>query len=105
MPLELRKERDGRPRDAWYARYEIGGKRFVICLGVKVQGLPPASLSLKEQGDTAFECSRVAAQAKLNQIVEEARSKRGATHLVERLYEMKTGEKVRSVKLADVPKE
>ena len=70
-----------------------------------MQGLPPASLSLKEQGDTAFECSRVAAQAKLNQIVEEARSKRGATHLVERLYEMKTGEKVRSVKLADVPKE
>ena len=105
MPLELRKQRDGRARDAWYARYEIGGKRFVICLGVKVQGLPPDSLSLREKGDTAFECSRVAAQAKLNQIVEEARSKRGATHLVERLYEMKTGEKVRSVKLADVPKE
>ncbi|HNZ75837.1 MAG TPA: tyrosine-type recombinase/integrase, partial [Verrucomicrobiota bacterium] len=105
MPLELRKQRDGRHRDSWYARYEIGGRRYVICLGVKVQGNAPASLSLKEKGDMDFECSRVAAQAKLDQIVEEARSKRGAAHLVERVYEMKTGEKVKSVKLEEVQEE
>ncbi len=52
-----------------------------------------------------FECSRVAAQAKLDQIVEEARSKRGSAHLVERLYEMKTGEKVKSVRLSEVQEE
>jgi len=72
---------------------------------VKVQGNAPASLSLKEKGDMDFECSRVAAQAKLDQIVEEARSKRGSAHLVERLYEMKTGEKVKSVRLSEVQEE
>ena len=41
---------------------------------MKVQGNAPASLSLQEKGDMDFDCSRVAAQAKLDQIVEEARS-------------------------------
>ena len=99
MPLELRKQRDGRLRENWYARYEVNGKRFTVNLDVKITGTPPPSLSLLDQGDTEFQCSRTAAQMKLDSIVEEARSKRDSTHLIERIYESKTGEIIKSVKL------
>src|SRR5262249_3366433 len=105
MPLEIRTQRDGRLRDTWYARYEVNGKRYTISLGLKIQGTPPASLHLSDRGDTEFECSRVAAQAKLDGIVEEARSKRDSARLVEKLYEIKTGEEIRSVKLAELQEE
>ena len=99
MSLELRRQEDGRLRDHWYARYEVNGRRFTVNLGVKVSGMPPASGSLREEGDTDFERGRATAQAKLDALVEEARSGRNATHLIERLYESKTGESVKSVKL------
>jgi integrase len=105
MPLELRVEPNRTLRPLWYGRFKIHGKRLCVQLGVKVQGTPPASLSLREMGDTAFERSRAAAQAKLDQIVEEARRKRDAAHLVEKLYEIKTGEAIRSVKLSDLADE
>lgn len=105
MPLEFRKQRDGRLRDVWFGRFEIDGKRFCYNLDVKIAGTPPASLSILDEGDMAFEKSRVAAQAKLNQIVEEARSKRNAAGLVEKLYEIKTGEAIKSVKLAELADE
>ena len=85
MPLELRIEPNGTIRPLWYGRFKINGKRQCVSLGVKVAGTPPASHSLKDQGDTAFECSRATAQAKLASIVEEARSKRDSAHLVEKL--------------------
>ena len=100
MPLELRKQRDGRLREDWYARYEVNGKRYTVNLDVKITGTPPDSGSLLDQGDTEFQMSRAAAQMKLDSIVEEVRSKRTATHLVERIYEGKTGEIIKSVKLA-----
>ena len=99
MPLELRIEASGTVRPFWYGRFKINGKRFCQNLGVKVAGTPPGSLSLREEGDAAFERSRAAAQAKLESIVEEARSKRDTTRLVEKLYEIKTGEQLRTVKL------
>ena len=99
MPLELRKQRDGRLREDWYARYEVNGKRYTVNLDVKITGTPPDSGSLLDQGDTEFQMSRAAAQMKLDSIVEEVRSKRTATHLVERIYEGKTGEIIKSVKL------
>lgn len=55
MPLEIRKESNGGIRPFWYGRYKINGKRFCQNLGVKITGTPPASLSLKEEGDAAFE--------------------------------------------------
>ena len=70
MPIELRTQRDGRPRPNWYGRYEINGRRQYVNLDIKVAGVPPASMSLKDQGDTAFEVSRAAAQAKLDQLLE-----------------------------------
>jgi len=102
MPLELRKETNGTIRPIWYGRYKINGKRFCQNLGVKITGTPPASLSLKDEGDAAFERSRATALAKLESIVEEARTKRDSARLVEKLYEIKTGERIKSVKLAEL---
>ena len=105
MPLELRIEKDGSVRPFWYGRFKINSRRICQNLGVKVAGTPPPSLSLKDKGDTDFEVSRANAISKLNSIVEEARSKRDSVRLVEKLYEIKTGEEIKSVKLADLPVE
>jgi integrase len=102
MPIELRKGRNGKLRTHWYGRYEVNGKRHTVNLGVKVAGTPPASLSLREEGDTAFERSRAKAQAKLEHLAEDARSRRSAEHLVERIYEMRTGEKLQDVALNEL---
>jgi len=105
MPLELRTQRDGTLRDTWYGRYEVNGRRQYVNLGIKLAGTPPASRSLREEGDTAFERSRAAAGAKLDSIVAEARSHQGAERLVEKLYEIKTGEQMQSVSLTELPDE
>ena len=105
MPLELRIEPDGTVRPFWYGRFKIEGKRFCQNLGVKVAGNPPASRSLMDQGDTAFEVSRASAMAELKHIVEEARTKRDSARLVEKLYEIKTGEQIKSVRLEDLGEE
>ena len=46
MPLEFRKQRDGRLRDVWFGRFEINGERFCYNLGIKIAGTPPKSMSL-----------------------------------------------------------
>jgi integrase len=105
MPLEFRKQRDGRLRNVWFGRFEINGERFCYNLGIKISGTPPKSLSLLDEGDVIFERSRSSAQAKLDGIVEEARTKQGSARLVEKLYEIKTGEIIRSVLLSNLPEE
>jgi integrase len=105
MPLELRIESNGTVRPFWYGRFKINVKRKCLNLGVKVHGTPPSSLSLKDEGDLAFERSRTTALAKLQSVVEEARAKRDSVHLVEKLYEMKTGETIRSVLLTELAEE
>jgi integrase len=105
MPLEFRRQRDGSLRDIWFGAFEINGKRYGINLGVKIAGTPPASLSLKDKGDTDYEVSRMAALAKLEHFIEEARKKNHSEHLVEKLYEIKTGEAIQSVKLGTLADE
>jgi integrase len=105
MPLELRTQRDGSLRPNWYGRYEINGRLFRPNLFIKIAGTSPASRSLRDEGNGAFERSRAVAQAKLDGIVEEARTKQGSVRLVEKLYEIKTGEVIRSVLLANLPEE
>jgi len=105
MPLEFRRQRDGRIRDIWFGAFESNGKRYGINLGVKIAGTPPASLSLKDKGDTEYEVSRMAALTKLEHFIEESRKKNHTEHLVEKLYEIKTGEAIKSVKLTALPDE
>src|SRR5471030_60849 len=99
MPLELKTQRDGRLRDQWYGRYEINGRKIFVNLGVKITGTPPEKLSVREEGDKEFERSRATAQAKLDSLVEETRTKQGAVRWVKKLYEIETGEAIKSVKL------
>ena len=105
MPLEVRMDADGTLRPFWYGRYEVNGKRHCDKLGVKIAGQPPSPFSLRAEGDGAYERSRATALARLKTIVEEARTKRDSARLVEKLYEIKTGEKIQSVKLAELPEE
>lgn len=100
MPLEMRIEADKTVRPFWYGRFKHNGKRQCVNLGVKIQGTPPTSLSLKDQGDAAFEVSRGKAQAALDKVAGEAHDKRAAARLMERAYEINTGDRVKSVKLA-----
>lgn len=90
MPLELRRNKRGGFRNTWYGRFEVGGKRQCVSLGVRVQGTPPSSL--RDIGDPAFERSRAKAQAKLDEVLAEARSRTDAIRLVAKTYELKTGE-------------
>ena len=105
MPLELRTQRDGSLRPTWYGRYEINGRLIRLNLQVKIAGTPPASRSLREQGDLAFELSRNKAQAELDKIVADSRLKSGAVRILEKIYEEKTGETIKSIKLADLADE
>ena len=105
MPVELKKQRDGKLRKTWYGRYEINGKRYCTNLDIPIKGTPPPKLSLRKAGDAAFEVTRGLAIAKLESIVEEVRSKEGAVRLVEKLYAIKTGETLETVKPADLPME
>ncbi len=102
MPLEFRKKPDGTLRPYWYGRYEINGKRYCDNLGVKIAGTPPSSLSLRDEGDKAFERSRGTAQAKLDHLVEEAKGKKDSAHLLEKLYQMKTGEALETIELKNL---
>jgi len=108
MSLELRIEKKGRVRRVrpfWYGRFEINGDRQCLNLGVKIKGTPPSSLSLKDEGNMDFERSRVVAQAKLDSVIEEARTKQGSVRLVEKLYEIKTGEVIKTVLLENLSQE
>lgn len=105
MGLEFRWHADGRLRDTWFGSYQVNGKRYGVNLDVKIAGVPPEPLSLKAEGDTAYERSKALAKIKLDGIIEEANSKRSAERLVERLYEIKTGEEVQSVKLSELEQE
>lgn len=98
MPLELRKGRDGKLIPKWYGRYEIRGKRYVVTL-CDMKGTPPESMSIKGTGSEEFEQSRIEAKAALDEAIEKARRPHDAAHLVERIYELKTGTRLKTVPL------
>jgi integrase len=92
MGTKLLKQKDGQTwRPYWYGAFDVDGKRKIINTGVKWTGTPPASGSLRDPGDIAFERSRAKAEAIVEAQRDESKSKGNATHLVERLIEAKTG--------------
>jgi integrase len=94
MPLELRPDSKW-----WYGRYtDQTGKRICTNLEIMVAGQRPSSLR-ERSDDIDFERSRAAAQTKLNDFINEAKSKRGAIRMMERLYEIKTGAEVKPILL------
>ena len=102
MGLMLKIQRDGVLRDEWYGVYTEGGKRKVVNLNVPIRGTPPASFSLRDQGDEPFEASRQEAQKELDRYAAEASHKGRSEHLTERLIESKTGRALQYVPIADL---
>jgi integrase len=98
--VEIRKGRQGKLRKSWYGNYEINGKRHCINLGVEVKGTAPDSL--RDFGDVVFERTRAKAQDRLETIVKEARSLKNSQHILEKIYEQKTGTSVPEVALCDL---
>jgi len=102
MAVELKKGRDGQFVRTWYGRYTDNGKRASVAL-CAVAGEPPASLSIRDKGNSAFEKSRDKAESLLADLIRDVNRKGMADHLTERLIESKTGGTVEYAKVADLP--
>lgn len=98
MPLELRKTSQW-----WYGRYNINGKVHCINLDIPVDGTRPPSIS--QEGDAAFERSKGRALEKFKSMVEEARNKRDASEYVQKLHMIRTGHRIHSIALSELPQE
>ncbi len=105
MPLEVRFRKDGSLREFWYGQYTVKGKRYCTNLGIRIAGTPPTPFSLRSTGDAVFEQSRSDAKSALKAMIAKAQDRRNSERLVEKLYEIKTGEKIRSTPLKDLPGE
>lgn len=98
MTLQLRRKKDGSLASRyWYADFRVRGQRRVVALKVPVEGTLPDRKG--KGGDADFYKSKGKAQHVHDETVREAHTKAGADKLVERLVEIKTGEKVRAVPL------
>lgn len=101
MGLELRRDADHNLRSNWwYGRYTINGQRRFVNLGVEVKGSVPKNI--RKQGDVAFECSRTLAAAKLKELMEQAQNRKTAAHHLQELYEIKAGEELTQIALAEM---
>jgi len=101
MGLEIQKNKDGSLKSNWwYGRFEVDGKSHCVNLGIEVKGRVPATL--RKTGDTAFECSRTLADAKIKELSAQARSRKTAAHHLQELYEIKAGEELTQIPLAEM---
>lgn len=97
MSLELRRNRS----EWWYGRLQPNGCRYIKNLGVKVEGCVPPTL--RETGDIVFERSRARAQAALEKAQAEVKRRSSAEELVQTLHEIRTGSRVQSIPLDELP--
>ena len=101
MGLELRRDENQQLRSNWwYGRYMINGERRFVNLGIEVKGSVPKNI--RTQGDVAFECSRTLADAKLKELMEQAQNRKTAAHHLQELYEIKAGEELTQITLAEM---
>ncbi len=104
MGLEITRKKDGSLRSKWwYGRFAVNGKNQCVNLGIEIKGRVPSTL--RELGNPMFERSRAQAQAKLDLLIEEARSIRTAESHLEKLYEIKAGTPLEQVPLEDLERE
>ncbi len=100
MGLKLMKS-NGKVRPIWYGQYKEQGKWKVIRLTTPMRGerIPQ---SLSEQGDEAFERSRIRAQDEFDHFENERKTKGSAEHLTRALIASKTGQVPEDVRLIDL---
>ena len=95
MALEIQKGRS----NWWYGRVTVNGADVVRNLGVQIKGTVPASL--REQGDAVFERSRAKAQAALEKLHLDLKTRSTAEELVQTIHEIRTGGRVSSIPLKE----
>ncbi len=101
MSLEITRKKDGTLRSKWwYGRFTINGSETCVNLGVEIKGRVPETL--RKRGDDVFELSRMKAQTKLDGLISGANSKKTAEHHLEELYEIKAGNSIQQVPLAEI---
>ena len=101
MGLEITRRKNGSIRSKWwYGNFTASGKRRYINLGVEIEGKIPRSL--KEVGNVPFERSRIKAQLKLDELKAESCSHKAASHHLQELYEIKAGESLEQIPLAEI---
>jgi integrase len=80
----------------WYGRWRARNQLFVRNLDIEIEGERPSSVN--KTSDRRFEASRAKAQAKLNELVEQSKSRR-AEELVQTLHEIRTGTRISTIAL------
>lgn len=97
--------KDGTHRPYWYMRYRVSsGTPFKEKqLPVKIKGTPPASKSIKDLGDVAYEKSKALAEAKAAEFMEDRKEKGTSLKLNKALYQEKTGEAPSYPRLDELP--
>ena len=89
-------------RPHWYAEYKENGKTRQIRLTERIVGVPPKSLSIKDEGSVLYEKSKARALAEFEAFENERKRKGTSERLMEELIASKTGKKVTYHKLKDL---
>ena len=88
----------------WYARYSRHGRTKLVRLKIKIQGKRPASISASGSGvDPVFVESRGRALQEHDRILAKIRDDHNLEDLTQKIIEIKTGSRARTVKLEDLP--
>jgi len=101
MRLCLKKYADGRLRPHWFGVFQRNGKTRVVKL-CRLVGTPPASLSVNDPGDEAYEASRQKASATLAEMVVQRQTEADQASLTEKIHELRYGTRVEAIPLADM---
>lgn len=91
-------------RPYWYADYKENGRVRRIRLTERIMGVPPPSLSIRDEGSVLYEKSKSRAQAEFEAFENERKRKGTSERLMEELIASKTGMKVSYPKLKDLGK-
>ena len=89
----------------WYGRFVIEKKIRRFKLGIKVDGVRPKSLKDDPlEWDNRFRKSRQKALVAHDRLLEDLQANRNAEELAQRVLEIKSGFRVKSVKLKELPR-
>ena len=77
----------------WYGRFEVAGKRMCKSLGVRIRGKP---------GDALYQQSMARAQAKLDQLIEDAQSRKSTVEVIKQIHQLQTGCVISTVHIDDM---
>ncbi len=85
----------------WYGRFQKDKKTYVKNLNVVIDGQRPNSIN--DFGSRRFETSRAKAQAELDNLIKSTESKKNAEELAQTIHEIRTGERVETALLSELP--